>query len=95
MITVTEEATRALRLVCAATGREPSVRVRTVGAGQPLPVEVEADSDHRPGDVAIAAEGVVVLVDRALAAAVGDRSLDAVSPDDGSAPRFVLASRAD
>ena len=94
MISVTEEATRALRTVCAEAGLQPSVRIRTVGAGRPLPVRVEAATDHRPGDVVVASEGVVVLMDRELAAAVAGHSLDALPSDDGSAPRFVLGGPA-
>jgi Fe-S cluster assembly iron-binding protein IscA len=93
MITLTEDATRAIHALCAAGSHTPSVRVRTIGAGRPLPVGVTADTDHRPGDLVAASDGVVVLVDHELAAAVDDHTLDArPSDDDQEAPRFYFTT---
>ena len=92
MITVTTEAAHVIGELCAAAGRTHSVRVRTVGAGTPLPVRLEPDSDHRPGDLVIASDGVVVLVERELAAAVDDHTLEVRPGDEQDPPRFYFAA---
>jgi Fe-S cluster assembly iron-binding protein IscA len=93
MITVSGPAARAIQTLCAAHGEPPSVRVRRVGSGRPLSVEVDADATHRAGDHFAATDGVVVRIDRELAAAVGDHTLTLWEDEaDGAAdaPRFVL-----
>jgi hypothetical protein len=57
-----------------------------------LPVQLVPDPVHRAGDRVAAADGVVVLVGRELAAAVDDHVLDAWPGEDPDAPRFVLTA---
>lgn len=92
MITVTEQATRAIRERCAAAGAPPSVRVHVLGGGQPLAVQLVPDTTHRPGDQLAAANGVVVRLGRELAAAVDRHHLDAWPGEDPHTLRFVFTA---
>ena len=92
MITVSEQAARAIHALCASRGESPSVRVRGVGAGRPLPVAVSAERTHRLGDQVAAADGVVVLVARELADAVNGHTLDVWAVDESDTPRFVFTA---
>jgi Fe-S cluster assembly iron-binding protein IscA len=92
MITVTAEAAHAIGELCAAAGRSPSVRVRAVGAGTPVPVQLEADSEHRPSDLVAASGGVMVLVERELAAAIDDHTLEVRPGDEQDPPRFYFTA---
>lgn len=92
MITLSERAARAIRARCAEVGEAPSVRVHLLDGGQPLAVHLVPDAVHRSGDHVAAADGVVVLLGRELAAAVDDHVLDAWPGEDDDGPRFVLTA---
>ncbi len=90
VITVSEQATRAIRERCAAAGASPSVRVHVLGSGQPLAVTLVHDTTHRPGDQLAAADGVVVRVGRELAGAVDRHRLEAWPGEDPDSLHFVF-----
>lgn len=91
MITLTDHATEAIRALCAAAGRSTAtVRVHAVHTGTPVPVEITTEqTDHKPGDLVLSSHGVVVLIDRELAAPFDHHALTA-DPDEEGTPRIHL-----
>lgn len=93
MITATDQAVRGIHALAAEAGRAPCVRVRALGSGRPMPVRVAPETEHRPDDWVIASsDGVLVLVDRELAAAVDGHTLDLWEGDGADGPRFVFTT---
>jgi Fe-S cluster assembly iron-binding protein IscA len=85
MISITRQAIKAIHTLCAEAEQPPSVRIRAVGSGRPLPVQIITDPEPRAGDdLVAAADGVVVLLDRELASAVADHTLEAWSDEHDS-----------